>query len=317
MSSALIGILAGFAVAVVLFGGIFLATVLHGRKDAKKAEPAKSPDPEDMKPADVEEEEDEKEAEELDEKLEKEIAEELEEEKAEEKAEEPVEEPVEEEPVVVAEEVAEEEVIADAAEEDEEEEEEPEEDEEDEAPEDEGMPSDETVAVLAAEKADETVRLDKSFQARIIQADDASKEAYAEVKAAAMAYTGARCYTAWKQERVKVGRKVIAKFVMRGKTLCLFLPLDPKQFENTTLKVEDVSDKSVNAETPTMLRLKNARRTKQAKQLIAQVAKEDGIGLSGKKVADYHKGLAYRTDAYLMEKGLIKVVHKTAYPAKK
>lgn len=294
MTGMIIGIVVGLAVGVLLFGGIFLLSVLPGRK--KKSESAPAP-AEDVKPAEAEEEKDEAEAEKLDEKLEEEQEEEQPEEEAQ-----PEEQPEEEQPE--EEEVVEEAAAAEAVEEEEEVEEEVE-------------PSEETVAALAAEKADDTVRLDKSFKARLIQADDAIKDSYAAIKETALSYKGARSYPAWKQERIKCGRKIIAKFVMRGKTLCLYLPLDPKDYENTGYKVEDVGGKSVNADTPLLLRIKNNRRTRQAQQLVAAVAEKAGIEPSGKKVEDCRKGLAYRTDAYLMEKGLIKVVTKTAYPEKK
>lgn len=218
----------------------------------------------------------------------------------------PAEEPVAEEPV--AEEIVAEEPVAEPAPAEE--------------PAEEPVPAGQ--AVGADEDEDEVVRVwseatqsfilmryVRSFTARVIQADDVTKGYYTELKAELLSY-GMKSRTSWKHETFRRGRPLLVKMRMRGKTLCLYFALDPKEYAETKYKVEDVSDISSFADVPMLYRISNDRRCKYAKELIADVMAKHG----------FEKGEVpevptppYETTEALLGRDLIREVEGGAAPA--
>lgn len=294
-----IGIGIGVAVAAVVFGLIFVIAVQPFKKN-KESSPA--PAPEAHKPTESEEEEQAEKA------LEEQIAEEETEEEAEPAAEE---EAQEEAAPAVAEEAEEEEEAEEAEEEPAEEEAEAEEAEE----EREEISAEEAAALAAAREADaaDEQNYNKSFMGRLMQAPDEIKQQYSEVKNAILSYKGARSSVAWKQETFKKGRLFIAKILIKGKTLCLYLAANAADYEGTRYKVEDVSSKAINAATPCLYRLKNPRRIKYAKELIDDVCKRLGLEEGGGKKVNYVKELTYKDNETLVAEGLAKPVNATEF----
>ena len=101
----------------------------------------------------------------------------------------------------------------------------------------------------------------------------------------------------------RTGREPVCRIAFRGKTMCLYLPLDPKTVDEK-YKVEDVSDLSSAEETPCMYRIKNDRRVKYAKELIAIIAEHYGAVQTEREKVDYY--LPYEGVVQLIEKGLVK-----------
>ncbi len=149
-----------------------------------------------------------------------------------------------------------------------------------------------------------TLRYNKSFTARLIQSDDDLKHWYTEVKNELLSYKKAKARMSWKKEIFRIGRDTVARFGFRGKTLCIFFPLNPIEFEGTKYKLEDVSDNSSFSETPCMFRLKNARRVKYAIELIALIAANLGAPRIERESEDFF--MPYEGIVELINKGLIK-----------
>ena len=153
-------------------------------------------------------------------------------------------------------------------------------------------------------------RFDRSFMSRIIQSSDLLKDWYSEVEGAALAFKSARANVAWKQEKIRCGKDLIAKLAIRGKTLCIYLPLNVSECDER-IRVEDVSNKAVNADAPTLLRLKNPLRVRQAQDLLKQVGEKLGLESSGRhRDHDYKTELPLKTTEQLVEEGLIKIIEK-------
>lgn len=151
------------------------------------------------------------------------------------------------------------------------------------------------------------VHYDRSFTAKIIQLKDDSKEWYTQVKNELLSYQKVKARTSWKKETFRLGRNPIARFVVRGKTLCLMLAVEPAGFAGTKYNVEDVSAVASTADTPCLYRIKSARRAKYAKELIGAVMKELSIHKDPAfEAQDYY--VPYEGTMGLMEKGLIKRV---------
>ena len=299
--SAVVGIVIGVAIAVVIFGLLLLYAFMPElrKKKGDKAEKPQ-PAPEAVKETAAADEAVEQAAEEPQEEP-REIADQPAEE-----AEQPTEE--------VAEEVKE--PAEEKAEETEEEEDEKSAPAE-EVSRDEGESQEEfearRAAIAAAPALAASERYDRSYTARLIQSSGVLKEWYSEIKNAALAYKGAKSSIAWKQEKLRCGRKPIAKLIVRGKTLCLYLPIDPSECDER-VKIEDVSAKAVNAATPSMLRIKNPYRVRQAKELIALAAEKAELEADPKyKAHDYKADLALKTTDELLAEGLIKITGQTQY----
>ncbi|MCM1043320.1 MAG: hypothetical protein NC350_03830 [Corallococcus sp.] len=150
------------------------------------------------------------------------------------------------------------------------------------------------------------IRYNRSFEARIIQADDELKGYYSKIKNHILSYDDIRSADSWKKESFLKKRTVYATFVIRGKTLCLCLALDPKQFENTKYKVEDLSARVSKTKTPLMYRVKSARRINYALQLIDKMFAEAGVEKIERIPVNY--AVPFVSTENLIKRGLIKEV---------
>ena len=155
---------------------------------------------------------------------------------------------------------------------------------------------------FAIETPEGRIVLDRSFTARLTQADDALKARYSELKNRILSYKGTRCKTSWKRETFSHGRKTVATFAIRGKTLMLYLASDPIKFENTKYKVENMASRK---NTPLLFRVKSDRRTEYAKQLIDMLFAEKNIQRMERKPLDYT--VPYKSTDVLIKRGLIKI----------
>ncbi|MCI8476368.1 MAG: hypothetical protein HFE42_04915 [Clostridia bacterium] len=153
----------------------------------------------------------------------------------------------------------------------------------------------------------ERVRYDRSFKAKHIQMKDESKEWYSTLKNELLSYQRVKSRLSWRKETFRIGRMPLARFVIRGKTLCLLLAIEPSGLQGTKFTVDDVSAVAATADTPCQYRIKSARRAKYAKELIGIVMKE----LNMRKIPDYVAQdffVPYEGTVALMEKGLTKRV---------
>ena len=154
------------------------------------------------------------------------------------------------------------------------------------------------------------MKYNRSFIARIIQSDDDVKRYYGQVKNAMLAYKKVNSSIAWGAERFNKGRETIAKLKIRGKTLCLYLNLDPNEFPTSVYHQVDVSDNKSVQGTPMMVKIKSPLGARKAIRLIdAMLAQRNGE----KRVMqerDYAAMYPYETIEELIDDGLVKDVRK-------
>lgn len=148
-------------------------------------------------------------------------------------------------------------------------------------------------------------RYNRSFEAKLIQSDDTVKRYYSELKNCLLSYKKVTPRISWRHESFRKGRPAAAKFVIRGKTLCLCLALDPENYEESKYIVDDMSRYAKFAGTPLMYRIKNERRLRYAKELIAFLF--EGTEPSGHEEEDF-AAIPYEDTQSLVERGLIKIV---------
>ncbi len=160
-------------------------------------------------------------------------------------------------------------------------------------------------AISSAPKLENNQRYNRSFTARLIQSSDTVKEWYAMIKDAALSYKGTRSSSAWRQEKIYKGRALFVKLAIRGRTLCVYFPLNVGEVKN--IEVEDVSDKPVHAATPALFRIKKDVHARQALELVAMSAEALGLEAGKAHVTDKSE-YALQTTEQLIEAGLVKLV---------
>lgn len=146
-------------------------------------------------------------------------------------------------------------------------------------------------------------RFRRSFQSKLIQHADI-QDFYTELKNALLGYGGVKSRLCKGSENFRVGKERIAKFCITGKTLSIYLALDPAEFEDSRYRFEDVSDKKSHAKTPMRLKVTSRRAVRRIKELLDLLAHRMELADVGCIYMDFH--YAYRTDEYLIGKGLIK-----------
>ena len=150
------------------------------------------------------------------------------------------------------------------------------------------------------------VRYNRSFMAKYIQSPEEMKGYYVHLKNELLSYNKVRARMSWKRESFSFGRNPFARLVYRGKTLCLFLPLDPAEFAESKFNVEDASEQTMYEDTPCMYRIRNDRRLNFAYELIEMAANKLGMEKIERPSTDYY--LPYEGIVQLIDKGLAKRV---------
>ncbi len=154
------------------------------------------------------------------------------------------------------------------------------------------------------------MRYNRSFIARIIQGSDEQKTYYGEVRNALLSYKKVNSNIAWGAERFHKGRETIARFKIRGKTLILYLALDPATHEYSVYHHKDVSDNKSVAGTPMMIKVKSPLGVKKAVRLIDEMLAARNGEKRNMPQRDYAAMYPYETIEELIEDGLVKDVRK-------
>lgn len=154
------------------------------------------------------------------------------------------------------------------------------------------------------------MKYNRSFIARIIQSSDDVKNYYGSVKHALLSYKKVNSNVGWSSERFNKGRETVARLKIRGKTLCLYLALDPNEYKTSVYHQVDVSDnKSVNG-TPMMVKIKSPLGVKKAIRLIDELLLKRNGERRTIPERDYAAMYPYETIEQLIEDGLVKEIGK-------
>lgn len=148
------------------------------------------------------------------------------------------------------------------------------------------------------------VRYDRSFTAKLTKSNDVLKGWYSAIKNELLSYPKVKASMSWRYESFTLGRKRVARLAIRGTTLCVYLALSPQDYAETKYKVEDVSEQASLGELKSLYRIKNERRAKYVKALIADVMKAFDVTKGAQSEQDWY--LPYNGDAVLLQNGLIK-----------
>lgn len=120
------------------------------------------------------------------------------------------------------------------------------------------------------------IRYYKSFLARLHTLDDEGKEYFTSVANILLGYKKVKMRVSRSFATFRRGRQLLARVTIRGRTVYLYLPLDPSAQE-AKYHLRDVSDVIRLADTPALLRVRSARALKYADTLISAVCTERGV----------------------------------------
>ncbi len=120
------------------------------------------------------------------------------------------------------------------------------------------------------------IKCRQSFRARMICACDESKDYYNDLKNYLLSYEGVSAADSLNYESFSGGRRQLAKLNITGKTVILFLALDPAKLEGSKYKYDNVGDRKRYEKTPVKVKVRSERSFKWAKELIDMTMAEEG-----------------------------------------
>ena len=158
-------------------------------------------------------------------------------------------------------------------------------------------------------KEDLVLKIDRSFTAKLKQSDDETKDRYGMIKNALLSYKKVKSTVSWNTDRFNCGRNTIAKMNIRGKTLCVYFALDPKdpEFKQTIYNQKDMSEHKAYEQTPFMMKIKSDLAAKRAVRLVEIMAEKNGAAKKKDfEEVDYKKTYRYAGDRQLELTGLLR-----------
>ena len=162
----------------------------------------------------------------------------------------------------------------------------------------------ETINKNLIDEENKIVRHNYSFESRLVLSAEEQKEYYYQIMEFVKSY-GVKVNRSWSRERVYTGRKTIASLHYRGKTLCISLPLDPKQEKYSKYHFKDMSEVKSYKDTPALMKITSNRRVKYTIQLLEELFVKEGL-VNKNQVVEIDK-VKSNTKKTLLKKGLIKL----------
>ena len=150
------------------------------------------------------------------------------------------------------------------------------------------------------------VRYRSSFMSRLIQADKEIQDYYTVLKNTLLSYKGVKERISWNYESFNKGRFQCAKLNIKGRTLTLYLALDPKNYNAGKYHFTDLSDNPKFDKVPMLLKIRSDRALRYAVELIEDLMRTQGIEAGAPQNVDYH--MPYETNEKLAERDLVKII---------
>ena len=157
---------------------------------------------------------------------------------------------------------------------------------------------------LTAASLEYTTVYNKSFMARLSQADDEIKSRYNEIKNHILSYKKVKARVSWGFDSFNSGRNRLIRIQCKGKRLIMYLALNPSDLDRK-YRVKDVGEVSRYREVPAMIKIKSERSLKYAKELVDKIMAENELVLkTAYEAVDYT--VPYMETEDLIANGLIK-----------
>lgn len=144
---------------------------------------------------------------------------------------------------------------------------------------------------------------DRSFRAKLIQADPETQRYYTEIKNYLLSYWQMKARLSWGAESFRISRKLYAKLRFMGKKVQLYLALNPDDFAGTKYHGESVGERLKYKDVPFRFDIASERKLKYAKYLVS-------VMMEGKrqlKVSEVDYSESYQTTDELLKQRLIRL----------
>ncbi len=164
--------------------------------------------------------------------------------------------------------------------------------------------------------SERTYSFERSFAARLSQGEEKLKFFYLQLRNGALKYAAARSRRSFSHEWFTLGRPVIMRLQIRGKTISAFFPLKAEDVSGGRYGLEEAPKTKKNEKTPSVLRITSQGKLTFALKLIDRIVEEAGR-------ADERQGfipedesiLPYETTETLLNKNLVRLtIRKDEYP---
>ena len=131
----------------------------------------------------------------------------------------------------------------------------------------------ETAATPSEEaEAEESPKIERiPFATRIREADDEMKDNYNHIKSLLLSY-GLKNRTSNGGDAFRLHKVTYCKITVAGKSLKLYLALDPNDYKNSTLPIKDASSKEIYKDIPLVFKVKSGLSLRRAEQLITEIS---------------------------------------------
>lgn len=150
----------------------------------------------------------------------------------------------------------------------------------------------------------------RSFTAKLMGIDTELQEYYSHLKNYALSFSGTRYRTSWQYDSIYKTKVLIARFVIKGKSLWMYCSLSPEEIPTGTNFVETKDKKYEGLQTG--LKIQGARTFKQAKTLLLIASEKEGLTFSEREEENFIPSLM--SDEELIEQGLIRKVISSTNP---
>lgn len=112
---------------------------------------------------------------------------------------------------------------------------------------------------------------EKTLEQRLLESSIKTREWFNKINGYLLGLDGVRTINAKKQITYKIKSKNVAKLKIVGKTLNVYLALEPKKFKNTKYKFINVSNKKAYEKYPMRVKITSDRQAKWAIELIEKI----------------------------------------------
>ena len=129
---------------------------------------------------------------------------------------------------------------------------------------------------------------------------------YTVLKNTLLSYKGVKARMSWNFESFNKARLQLAKLNVKGRTLELYINLNPEEYNVNKYHFVNVSDKPKFADVPMLIKVRSDRALKYAIELIAEMMEKNGIIQGDIPTEDYH--MPYETNQELAKRDLVKVI---------
>ncbi len=149
-----------------------------------------------------------------------------------------------------------------------------------------------TPEALEGEPAEKAKIVRIPFDQRIAQADDVVKGSYNELKSLLKSY-GLNNRIANGGDSFRLHRVTYCKITIAGKSLKLYLALNPNDYANSTYPIKDASSKAIYKETPLVFKVRSGLSLRRAEELIRDCMDKHGLEqIEQVQVKDWASNLA-------------------------